>query len=209
MQNTSGLRSILSHHGAYRLFRKLTGSDKLHRILVEQYIRPCPGDVVLDIGCGPADILAWMPEVRYYGLDLSADYLAAARSRYPDRGSFTCGSVDDLDPAGMPPCDIVLALGVLHHLDDGQVVGLLAKVRTLLKPGGRFISYDPCFAQRQHVVARWIHRCDRGRNVRFDGPMASLAGHALSGVRHVVRHDMCRVPSTVIVLQYTAEAAGG
>jgi SAM-dependent methyltransferase len=199
MQFTTGLRSILSHHGAYRWFRRLTGSERLHRILVGEYIRPQAGDVVLDVGCGPADILPWLPGVQYHGIDLSRDYVEAARRRHGDRGRFLLGSVDALDPAALPACDLVLALGVFHHLDDEQVAGLLTSVRRVLKPGGRLVSYDPCFTRRQNPVARAIHRFDRGGNVRFDGPMTRLVRRVFPQAVPVVRRDMCLVPSTVIL----------
>ncbi len=199
MQFTSGLRSILSDQRVYSLFRRLTGSEKLHRILLAEYIRPEPGDVVLDVGCGPADILGRMPAVEYYGIDLSAHYIAAAERRYAGRGKFLCGSIDDLERAKFPAADICLALGLLHHLDDGRVVQLLAAVRRTLKPGGRFISYDPCFTVPQHPLARAVHRLDRGGNVRGDRAMTQLVQRVFPQAEPVVRCDLCSIPSSVII----------
>src|SRR5688572_9580871 len=59
---------LLGRHTVYRLFRKLTGSDNLNREFVQQYVRPENGDEILDIGCGPADVFEFMPQVRYTGI---------------------------------------------------------------------------------------------------------------------------------------------
>jgi len=201
MQTTSGLRAILSHHAIYGLFRRLTGSDGLNAVMVEQYIRPRPGDVIVDVGCGPADIVQWLPEVRYYGIDLSEDYLAAARRRWGNRGTFLRAEVGRFAWDDLPPADIVMSLGVLHHLDDPEAVALLRGAKARLRDGGRFVSYDPCFTRPQHPVARAIHRLDRGRNVRFDGPMTDLVRTVFPDARCTVRTDLCRVPSTVLIVE--------
>lgn len=201
MQTTRGLRAILSHHAVYGLFRRLTGSDKLNAAMVEQYIRPQPRDVIVDIGCGPADIVQWLPEVRYYGIDLSEDYIAAARRRWGDRGIFIRAEVGQIAWDDLPTADIIMSLGVLHHLDDSQAIALLRGAKAKLRNGGRFVSYDPCFTRPQHPVARAIHRFDRGRNVRFDAPMTELVRAVFPDARCTVRTDLCRVPSTVLIVE--------
>lgn len=39
--------------------------------------------------------------------------------------------------------DLIIAIGIFHHLDDAAVRGILAKSLLWLKPGGVFITNDP------------------------------------------------------------------
>jgi SAM-dependent methyltransferase len=46
--------------------------------------------------------------------------------------------------------DIVMAFGVLHHLDDAEGRELFRGARRALKPGGRFVTLDtPSFRNNQ------------------------------------------------------------
>jgi ubiquinone/menaquinone biosynthesis C-methylase UbiE len=75
---------VLAHHRVYRAFRRLTGSDRVNREFVHNYVRPQSGETILDLGCGPGDVFELMPHVRYIGIDFSQGYVAAARKRFGD-----------------------------------------------------------------------------------------------------------------------------
>jgi ubiquinone/menaquinone biosynthesis C-methylase UbiE len=63
--------TLLAIPFVYILSQKISGADKVLRYYVRQYIRPNTGDRILDIGCGPADILALLPkDVSYVGYDM-------------------------------------------------------------------------------------------------------------------------------------------
>ena len=191
----------LAHHGIYRVFRSLTGSARVNREFIDHYVRPRDDDAVLDLGCGPGDVFELLPRVRYVGIDMSPAYIAAARRRFGERAAFYCGDLNGLKPEQLGDFDAVLAMGVIHHLADQEVLSMLLKVKRLLKPGGRFISYDPCFTEPQHPLARWIHRHDRGRYVRFDHEYQRLISQVFEHYRQNVRTDLCTVPATVILFE--------
>ena len=60
------------------------------------------------------------------------------------RGQFFSGKVDlaHIDRLGAGSFDIVIAHGLLHHLDDRQATELFALARAALRPGGRLIIID-------------------------------------------------------------------
>jgi len=192
---------VLANHGIYRTFRRLTGSARVNREFVERYVRPREGDALLDLGCGPGDVFELMPQVRYLGIDMSENYIAAARRRFGERARFLKGDLNSVEMEQLGDFDQVIAMGVMHHLSDDEVVAMLRRIREFLKPGGRFISYDPAFTEPQHPIARWLHKHDRGRFVRFDRQYERLISKVFTSYHRDIRTDLCTVPATVIIFE--------
>src|SRR5205823_889390 len=149
------LREILAQARVYSLFSRLVGMKRGRRFHVERHIRPRVGDRILDIGCGPADILEALPVVEYHGFDLSADYIESARKRFGSRGHFRVEAVNAELVEKYAGFDLVLATGVLHHLTDAEAVDLFCVAKAALKPGGRLVTYDGCFVEGQSPIARY------------------------------------------------------
>jgi SAM-dependent methyltransferase len=165
-QITHGIRSVLSHPLIYSAFQSLMGAHKGRQRFVANYIKPTPAMKVLDIGCGPAEILAHLPSVDYYGFDISKQYIEKASHNFSSRGTFFCKIFDELDLKLLPKFDVILAIGLLHHLDDEEAVKLIELASKALKPGGRLLTVDPCFVSGQNFIARFLINNDRGQNVR-------------------------------------------
>ena len=88
-QSKDFLRSILAVPAIYRLWGKIAGRSTSRAKFVEEYIRLKENDKrVLDIACGTADILEYLPGVDYTGFDMSQSYINAAIRRYKNRGFF-------------------------------------------------------------------------------------------------------------------------
>src|SRR5438045_2079745 len=82
-QVDTGLRSVLSHPVIYKTFQRIIGIDRAFKILVNEIIKPLSGNSMLDIGCGEAHILDFLPkEVTYVGYDLNPAYIEYARKNY-------------------------------------------------------------------------------------------------------------------------------
>jgi SAM-dependent methyltransferase len=193
------IRGLLSIPAGYRLFRELVGGD--YAAYVSEFVKPRPGDKVLDIGCGPGDMLAFLPNVDYLGLDISSDYIDAARTRYGSTGRFLCADVSAAaigDEVGT--FDLVLATGVVHHLDDDQAAALFRLARAALRPGGRLITYDGCYTPEQSRLARWVLSKDRGQFVRERDEYVRLASAHFTKVDAHVRHDLLRIPYTHLIM---------
>jgi len=194
------LRSILAIPAAYRLYAKIVAGD-LYTVYVRDYVRPRVGDRVLDIGCGPGDILEFLSDVNYLGIDLSPKYIAAARARFGSRGRFVCKPIEDMIVEEPGSFDIVMANGVAHHLDDKSALDLYRVSRAALKPTGRFVSADGAFVDGQSPVASMILKLDRGKFIRSPQAYATLASQIFSEVNVSVRHDLLRIPFTNAFLE--------
>jgi cyclopropane fatty-acyl-phospholipid synthase-like methyltransferase len=163
-------------------------------------VKPTEGDRILDIGCGTGDILDHLPPVDYTGFDLSDDYVRAARARYGNRGAFRQADVLDADLSDEPPFDVVIAMGILHHLDDDRARRLVDMACAALRPEGRLVTWDGTFVDGQPRAARWLIERDRGEYVRGPEGYATIARHVFPDVGVQIVNDGLRVPYTHCVL---------
>lgn len=201
-QITTGVRAILSSPRAYDFTQNLLGAERARSRLLRDHLRPEAGQRLLDIGCGTARILAHLPEtVAYMGVDLSERYILAARHEYKDRGEFECVDIGRTDSERFRGFDLALATGLLHHLDDDEAHRMLQIASDALRPGGRLVTIDPCFADGQSTIARYVIERDRGRNVRTAAGYRDLARNVFTDVRVHVRSDMLRIPYTHAILE--------
>jgi SAM-dependent methyltransferase len=187
-QVTTGIRAMLSHPLVYGALQSLMGAEKGRARNVRNHVRPFPGMRILDLGCGPAEILSALPpDITYVGYDMSPEYIAAAQKRFAGRGTFHCRLLEQAEVATLEPFDLVLGLGVLHHLDDATARQFMAIAKTALRRGGRIYTVDPCYAPGQSPIARYLISRDRGQHVRD-----------MEGYRALVRDLAAEVNGTLV-----------
>jgi len=208
-QHTGGLRALLSSPMLFDFMQNLVGADGLRKTYVREYVRPVPGARILDIGCGTAAILDYLPqEVEYEGYDLSARYIEHARKKYGPRGRFFCERVSGLSLREPHRFDIVLASGVLHHLNDDEA-GDLFKVAALgLRPSGVLITHDNVYVEGQSRMARYLISKDRGSHVRTPAQYEALARSVFSHAETATRHDLLRIPYTHFFMRCSLQRDG-
>lgn len=200
-ENTTGLRSLLSSPRIYDLAMFVMGSKRSRRQFVDRYLRVKGGEDVLDIGCGTAEILDYMPPVHYTGWDTSAEYIEACKRTYPTQ-TFKQGALPD----GTGAYDVVMALGVLHHMNDDECRSFFAAAKRNLKPGGRVVTLDACKTPMQNPAARVFFALDRGQAIRFEPEYLRLAKSALDTVKSHVVTDLMPlwIPYTHIIMEATS-----
>jgi SAM-dependent methyltransferase len=195
MEDSSGLQSVLKIPFVYNLFQEIVGGNAARKKFVKDHIRARPSDRVVDIGCGPADLFSWLPDVSYIGFDVSEAYIAAAQQRYGAKGIFIVGDTTTLwDDVRLKDTDIVICAATLHHLDDDQALHLMKFAHHVLKKGGRLITGDPCWIPNQGWLSRWITAHDRGKNVRTEPGYRQLAEQVFQSVTTVVDRSPLRIP---------------
>lgn len=193
-QKTTGLYRLTQIPAFYESFQNLLGATASRRRLVQEYILAKEGEQVLDLGCGPATILEAMPDVSYLGIDLNAAQIEQARRDYGDRGQFHCGDFNSLKEEIASTFDLVLVIGLLHHIDDGRVRELASLAASFLKPSGRLLAVDPVYTDDQTWIARRLAAADSGRCVRTADGYRDLVASAFKDCVTHVRHDLLRIP---------------
>jgi SAM-dependent methyltransferase len=121
------------------------------------------GKSYLDIGCGTGFLRDHLRGADYLGIDLNPTYIAAARRK---RGE--CFQVGNALEIGSLPrrFDRIIAIGLLHHLDDGQVRAVLAAARSRLQDGGEMFIIDALWPPDNNRVGRFLRGSDNGAFVR-------------------------------------------
>jgi SAM-dependent methyltransferase len=200
-ERVTGARALLELPVVYSGMHRLLACAGHREEIVRCYVRPRPGDRIIDIGCGPADFRGALGEVDYLGIDRNPGNIARARRRWRGRGRFLHGDVAEIAALQPAAFDLALATGVLHHLDDDQARDLFARARRLLRAGGRMITTDPAFTAGQSPIARFLIRNDRGANIRQPGALAALAAGHFASVTCHIRTDLMRIPYTHAILE--------
>lgn len=153
-QVTDGINSVLSIPSVYTIVETAMGALAAHKTIIRQYVQPRWGDRILDIGCGPGDVVRFLrPGVEYVGFDESPAYIRTARRRFGRRAVFHCDRVRDKTLEEQGTFDFVLAFGVLHHLDDPEALDLFKLAFQALRPGGRLFTLDGCYMPGQGPLA--------------------------------------------------------
>jgi SAM-dependent methyltransferase len=202
MQIDSGILRWLRVPFLYNLFQEAAGANAVRRSLIRNHVRPKVGDKVIDIGCGTAQIVQYLPEVEYLGLDTNPTYIAFARRRYGRNGTFVVGDTQSLrGDLRFRDADIVMAIGVLHHLDDQDAVHCIRFANDALKMTGRFICLEPCSIPNQGALSRFVMANDRGRNIRTEQQYRQLAARIFSNVAASVNTKHGRIPYVSIILE--------
>jgi SAM-dependent methyltransferase len=194
------IRSVLAIPIAYQLWWNIVGGPAWANVLLNQYVQPAVGARILEIGCGPGTIVRYLPPSDYLGFDLSPEYIELAKKRFP-KARFVCERVSQFLLANEEKFDVVLALGILHHLDDAEAQQLFQIAYDALKPGGKLVTSDGVYVDGQSSAARWFLARDRGEYVRSEGGYVGIASQVFSNIRPSVRHDLLRIPHTQLILQ--------
>lgn len=203
-QNLTGFRAIFSSAPVYNLAQRMVGAEKARRLLVRDYFPQYADYRMLDIGCGTAEILRHLPEgISYYGFDASDAYIRQAKRTFGKRGTFKAELVRQASLQELEPFDIVMAFGLLHHLDDAEARTLFTLAAQALKPGGRLITIDPVYAPGQSALARWIISKDRGERVRTPEAYSALAAGLFTDIDAQVRSDLLNIPYSHMILLCT------
>jgi len=120
-----------------------------HTLQLSRLIKP--GDVVLDLACGPANQLAQVarvnPEAQFMGVDASESMLALALATVQrfdlQNVRFEARYIQDLRSVPNQSIDVVMSTMSLHHLpDEATFTATFGEAARVLKPDGALYLAD-------------------------------------------------------------------
>jgi 2-polyprenyl-3-methyl-5-hydroxy-6-metoxy-1,4-benzoquinol methylase len=164
---------------------------------------------VLDIAAGHGlfgiEIAKQNPQAHVTGLDwapvLRVALKNAEKAGVKDRYNMLPGSAFEVEFGG--PYDVVLLTNFLHHFDKPTNVGLLKKVRSALKPGGRAATLE--FVPNEDRVSPPMAAAFAMTMLAStaDGDAYTLselnAMHAEAGFNGVTAHPIPMSPHTIVM----------
>ena len=152
---------ILNHPAVYRAWQAPFVRQKLAPFLANSSIRP--GERVIDLGCGPGTNAGVFASEGYVGVDLSPEYVASARERFPGH-RFEVWDVTKPGP-DLGVFDIALVNSVFHHLSDTETKVVLTALPRALRPGAPIHIIDLVLPP-DRSLARTLAKLDRGEYPR-------------------------------------------
>jgi SAM-dependent methyltransferase len=200
MAKTSLRHRLLGVPATFDLYQRLIGAPESKRTFIVEYVRPRRNDRVLDLGCGTGALLSALPgSVSYVGVDIDPAYIAAAKRTFPGRGQFVCADLTRYRPS--LSFDIVMAYGLLHHLDDQAARRVVRGASESLEPSGRALFAEPCRTSTQGRMERLLIECDRGRHIRSVADYVELVSVGFAEVAADIMPDTYRIPFTLVILR--------
>jgi 2-polyprenyl-3-methyl-5-hydroxy-6-metoxy-1,4-benzoquinol methylase len=196
---------ILGSAAGYRAWKVVTRGDRTMGLMAQQYVKPKPGERILDVGCGYGDLAAHLPDVKYVGIDFNEHYIALANRHRTGSDEFLLGDVSDLSATDLGTFDAAVAIGVLHHLTDTDVTSMVRAVSKMLSPSGRFVAAEPVWEPTQRTTARVLAALDRGRFVREQLRYEELVAPWFATVESKIRQDLFWFPYTHCLIEATVQ----
>lgn len=98
--------------------------------------------VILEVGCGGGFSVEYLKGrfSEYYGVDYAKSLIKYAENRHhASNVHFYSENIKDFKPP--QPVNVILMIGVLHHLDD--ISQTLKMLYDMLEPGGTLVSNEP------------------------------------------------------------------
>ena len=123
-----------------------------------------PGDLVVDLACGPANQLAQLaavnPDTRFLGVDLSPEMLERAEAVLTGRGlsnvELQVSDMAMLDRLADRSVDVLVSTLALHHLPDrNRLIDAFIEFERVLKPDGRIYFSDLGRLRSERAVAEF------------------------------------------------------
>lgn len=199
----SGILHLLAKPWVYDAFQTLVGANAWRKKVIQSRLAPRLADdaLIVDIGCGTGWVLHFLsPKIRYVGIDRNSAYIEQARATFADRrAEFRCVDISLHSNDVSFSADAVLAIGLLHHLNDEECVQLLKATARMLKPEGVLLTLDPVFSNGQSLIAKAIIKRDRGRSVRTADGYHKLLTGAFRHVDMSIEPAPLRIPYTGVV----------
>ena len=180
-EDNSGWRKILSLGLFYKAVQFVFSEKNSKTFILENYINAIGPDCrILDIGCGPGNLLEFMPtSVNYVGFDVNENYISAAIRNNADRQNalFLLGNTKEMFESPELPdasVDVAIIHGVFHHVTDDIASEMIQLAQKKLKAGGKLLTLEPVWFEGQSRFRKWVMSKDRGKNIKTEASWKQL-----------------------------------
>lgn len=187
---------VLENPFLYSLFQKLVKTQRYERHL-DSLIGSPENLRVLDFGCGPGDLYPRLSRSNYLGIDPSENNIRRATERFGNSErvpEFKIGDESLVRSLPEESFDLVIAIGVLHHMSNESVLEFLHSAAKILRPTGIFLTLDPVRHSEESYLGGFLVGQDRGRNVRSPEGYLQLIRQNFDPMECGIKRGMLRIP---------------
>ncbi len=165
-QRSGTIYNLINNPIVYKIIQKVMSGTSFRANFIKKNIKK-KNLKILDIGCGPAEILAHIPECEYYGYDIDRRSINYAKKKFSQKNChFYNKRFNETDIKKLPKFDCVIFFGILHHLNNCEINKLLNLCKKKMKKNSKLFTEDPVIIENQNIIARSLILKDRGKNVR-------------------------------------------
>jgi SAM-dependent methyltransferase len=158
---------------------------------------------ILDFGCGNGNYSQLFQDSNYLGIEPLSACVQMADARFSNaKTRFVVGDENSLSDIGTGTLDLVIAIGVLHHMEDSKAEFMSTQILRILKDGGRFYTIDPVYFSGQKFLAKFVISLDRGKNVRkMEDYLNLMKSYSYKTVNTKIYTDLIRIPYNHISIE--------
>ncbi len=188
--------NIFDNPQLYKLFQSALISTGSKLRIRNEVIKPIGVNRVLDFGCGIGNLSEDFRNADYLGIEPLPSCVDKANRLYKTpRTNFIVGDHSYLNSIPDSSFDLVIAIGVLHHIDDHIFSEFVREAERILTPGGRLTTFDPVFHANQSKLSRWVVSRDRGVWVRsVDDYLQPIRAVFSSTINFKIYSGLLRIP---------------
>lgn len=188
-QKKNFLHNVLNSPAVYKIVQKLMLGTKFRKSIIKKNIKKNNINV-LDIGCGPAEIINCLPNCNYYGYDTDKRSIDYAKNKYSEKNyHFYCRKFSKAELKKLPKFDFVILFGIMHHLSDSEVNSIINIFKKKMKKKSILLTEDPILVKNQNFFAKFLIINDRGNNVREKKQYLNILKRHFSNLKVKISHQ--------------------
>lgn len=188
-QRINQIYNFINSPLVYRIIQYIMSGTSFRNSIIKKNIKKS-NLKILDIGCGPAQILEQIPRCDYYGYDIDQRSIQYAKKKYRKKNyHFYCKKFNKTEIKKLPKFDFVIFFGILHHLSNKEADKMLTLCKRIMKKNSKLLTEDPILVEKQNIIAKFLIEKDRGINVRQKKEYINLLKKHFKKIKNKVTHQ--------------------
>ena len=188
-QRINKIYNFINSPLVYRIIQYIMSGTSFRNSIIKKNIKKS-NLKILDIGCGPAQILEQIPRCDYYGYDIDQRSIQYAKKKYRKKNyHFYCKKFNKTEIKKLPKFDFVIFFGILHHLSNKEADKMLTLCKRTMKKNSKLLTEDPILVEKQNIIAKFLIEKDRGINVRQKKEYINLLKKHFKKIKNKVTHQ--------------------
>jgi ubiquinone/menaquinone biosynthesis C-methylase UbiE len=194
-QQIMRVQNLFNNPLMYKFFQTLISRKSTLEMIEIEIINAPDSTSVLDFGCGLGHHSKSFNNQIYLGIEPTESCIQVANRFYARQNvQFRVGDHKTLAEYQDASFDLVLAMGVIHHMNDNDYKEFITEANRLLKPGGRLVTLDPVLHDSQRRISKWVVSKDRGEWVRGQSDYLTTLKNSFSDIDTKIFSGLLRLP---------------